>query len=1091
MSYPPGFDPTPVLDGLKDFQRRTVDYVFQRLYRDADPADRFLIADEVGLGKTLVARGLIAKTIEHLWPKVECREIQRIDIVYICSNAEIARQNIQRLNVTGKRDFNLASRITLLPTQLQGLQQNKVNFVSFTPGTSFDMKSSLGLAEERILLHQLLEKIWHFGDKAGPLNIFQGTCGRESFRNQVWSFKHYRHIDPTLAAAFHDLLQERIEQDRATGQADFRTRFDDLCDRFARSRHHVPDEDRYLRNRFVGDLRGLLARACISALEPDLIILDEFQRFKHLLDVDETNEVSQLAHDLFSYQDANSSVKVLLLSATPYKMYTMAHEQADDNHYSDFLQTLEFLKGSAQGAEGFADLLGQYRKALLQIDGQQLEGIIHLKSQLEQELRQVMVRTERLSASTDRNGMLTEIASSTTKLEEQDLRAYLDLQQLTQVLKHHNTLEYWKSAPYLLNFMERNYEIKRSLERVLGEDQTNAALAKILAQSDSLLLSQDDIARYQTLDPCNARLRGLLADTVGNDTWQLLWMPPAMPYYQLGGPFAQVDGIRLTKRLIFSAWQVVPKVISTLLSYEAERRMVSAFEDRPENSQDARSKRGQLLRFGKSNDRLSGMPVLGLLYPSTVLARECDSLIIAAQQETTPDLESLLEQVSEKVQRLIDQLDIETKETGAEDESWYWMAPILLDKHFDPHLTEQWFTTKDLPQLWQGIDDVTADGAQNKLWSEHVRWAQQIFEIYPYPSLGKPPADLARVVAQLAIASPAITALRSLMRVIGDGETVSRPEIRCRASQIAWSFRSLFNQPEVTNLLRGMNPEEPYWRRVLDYCCNGGLQAVLDEYMHILRESLGATNTAEERLAEQLAETISQVLSLRTSVMKVDDVQVYNSRVDIPKDGFRMRGHFALPFGQQQAEGNDNYLNRAEHVRDAFNSPFRPFVLATTSVGQEGLDFHPYCHAIVHWNLPTNPVDLEQREGRVHRYKGHAVRKNLALQYGTPAIDRVATDPWQWLFDVAIADRSDEVSDLVPFWIYPKEGGAKIERHVPNLPLSRDCERLTALKRSLAVYRMVFGQNRQEDLVAYLLNSLSDEEIEGMKRQLCISLEPL
>ncbi len=51
--------------------------------------------------------------------------------------------------------------------------------------------------------------------------------------------------------------------------------------------------------------------------------------------------------------------------------------------------------------------------------------------------------------------------------------------------------------------------------------------------------------------------------------------------------------------------------------------------------------------------------------------------------------------------------------------------------------------------------------------------------------------------------------------------------------------------------------------------------------------------------------------------------------------------------------------------------------LATTSVGQEGLDFHLYSHAILHWNLPSNPVDLEQREGRVHRFKGHAVRKNL------------------------------------------------------------------------------------------------------------------
>ena len=38
------------------------------------------------------------------------------------------------------------------------------------------------------------------------------------------------------------------------------------------------------------------------------------------------------------------------------------------------------------------------------------------------------------------------------------------------------------------------------------------------------------------------------------------------------------------------------------------------------------------------------------------------------------------------------------------------------------------------------------------------------------------------------------------------------------------------------------------------------------------------------------------------------------------------------------------------------NSPFWPFVLATTSVGQEGLDFQQYCHAVVHWNLPSNPV---------------------------------------------------------------------------------------------------------------------------------------
>lgn len=89
-----------------------------------------------------------------------------------------------------------------------------------------------------------------------------------------------------------------------------------------------------------------------------------------------------------------------------------------------------------------------------------------------------------------------------------------------------------------------------------------------------------------------------------------------------------------------------------------------------------------------------------------------------------------------------------------------------------------------------------------------------------------------------------------------------------------------------------------------------------------------------------------------------------------------------------------------------------------------------------------------------------------------------------------MSDRPKDASELIPFWIYPLEGGAKIERHVPNYPLSRDGERLEALKRSLTVYRMVFGQNRQEDLVAYLLNYLSPADIEEVTQELRIDLEP-
>lgn len=183
-------------------------------------------------------------------------------------------------------------------------------------------------------------------------------------------------------------------------------------------------------------------------------------------------------------------------------------------------------------------------------------------------------------------------------------------------------------------------------------------------------------------------------------------------------------------------------------------------------------------------------------------------------------------------------------------------------------------------------------------------------------------------------------------------------------------------------------------------------------------------------------------------------------------------------------------VTRKEQVREAFNSPFWPFVLVTTSVGQEGLDFHPYCHAVMHWNLPCNPVDLEQREGRVHRYKGHAVRKNLALLFGSSMLDMKNRDPWEFLFEMGVQTRGDHTSDLIPFWVFPVEGGAKIERHVPALPLSRELDLILELQHALAIYRMVFGQNRQEDLVNYLLGRIPQSSLPDLMKELQIDLSP-
>ena len=254
-------------------------------------------------------------------------------------------------------------------------------------------------------------------------------------------------------------------------------------------------------------------------------------------------------------------------------------------------------------------------------------------------------------------------------------------------------------------------------------------------------------------------------------------------------------------------------------------------------------------------------------------------------------------------------------------------------------------------------------------------------------------------------------------------------------------------------------------------------------------ESLGLVDANRDRAAKDVSKVISDSLTIRTSTAKADVITTNRRRVQIEDDNaIRMRTRFAMRFADQDSEDGSEGT-RKDQVRAAFNSPFWPFVLATTSVGQEGLDFHPYCHAVVHWNLPSNPVDLEQREGRIHRYKGHALRKNIADQFAeTP--QRGTTDPWIAMFEAARESRPDDENDLYPFWISPN-GAAKIERHVPALPHSREQIQKANLSRSLVLYRMVFGQNRQEDLVEYLTQQLPPEDVDGIVELCRIDLSPL
>lgn len=1066
-----------VLGGLKDFQRDSVEYVFRRLYLDPDATRRFLLADEVGLGKTMVTKGVIARAVDYLWELG-----QRIDVIYICSNADIARQNLNRLRLSDDADAALASRITLLPTTIKGLKKRRLNFISFTPGTSFDLRSSLGIVEERVLLYWLLREAWEIDGK-GALNVLQGEASVANFRAAVRGFRrgpYRRSIDRDLAESYAAALTRRIASEKENGQVDIRTRFEDLCRRFGRARKHTPGEDREDRARMVGELRGLLASTCLKSLEPDLIILDEFQRFKHLLDG--KDPASMLARGLFECPGA----RVLLVSATPYKMYTLDHE-SEDNHYQDFLRTVQFLALGMTPAPDFHALVESYRRELLRLAGSDGAPLRMAKDALERELRRVIVRTERLALTEDRDGMLRQVTDDTVAIRPEDLRAYLATQKAARALDQGDTLEYWKSSPYLFNFMD-DYKLKQAFDEAHKDTTRAEAVAEGLAGSPALLDWQA-VASYAEIGPANARLRSLLASTVGKGAWRLLWVPPALPYYRLGGPYGEPKLQQFTKRLVFSSWKVVPKVIATLVSYDAERLMIRSFDDARENSTEARKRQTALLRFGRGEGRLTGMPVLGLIYPSSFLAREFDPLALAGTGGETGELptqEQLVHAVRERLERLLRKLPSPADEPGPGDDAWYWAAPILLDLRENKERTGAWLGQRGLPGIWSGQGDVRENSDDATAWAEHVARAKEL--IGGSLRLGPKPRDLSLVLAQMAIAGPGVAALRALARVAGGGRALKAMAARNAAAQVAWSFLHLFNAPEAMALIRGTNSEEPYWRRVLEYCVDGGLQSTLDEYAHVLRESLGVLGRPSETIAAEVALSMRKAIGLRTARLRVDEVRVDRQDKRIEIEPRSMRASFALRFDDDGTEDGGE-PNRRDQVREAFNSPFWPFVLATTSVGQEGLDFHQYCHAVVHWNLPSNPVDLEQREGRVHRYKGHAIRRNLARTYGNEARALGGgRDPWDAMFGRAQSDRPAGATDLMPFWLLPVEGGAKIERHVPALPLSRDLQRLEDLRRSLAVYRMVFGQARQEELIAFLITYLGEAEATSVAAELRIDL---
>jgi len=1038
-------DPDRVLAPLKPFQRRTVDHAFERLFVAPDSTARFLVADEVGLGKTLVARGVIARAIDHLWDQVE-----RVDIVYICSNQGIARANLPKLSIgaDGEHAASLATRLTMLATELApcngrpSLRDGRVNFVSFTPGTSFAMGHATGAMPEREVLFALTAPL--VPNTTGLMNLLQGNVTRwEDWRHRLT--KRPRALDPGIAADFRSTLR---------ADAALLDQLTDLTEtHFRRRRDGHPAELRTQRNRVIGRLRAILADHCVAALQPDLVILDEFQRFKWLLDAD--GGVPDPAAELFQAlvrRDTlqGAPVRTLLLSATPYKLYTTDAEIAQEDHYSDFIATTRFLLGDdTSGVDALRADLTRFGRALRRAASGAETDVATCKARVERSLQRIMCRSERAGASADGDAMVYERCPP-LRVDPSCVRQYLAADALFRSVSDQDPLPFWMSAPYLPHFM-RGYAINDRLDEALEAEPDGLAAA--LEQHRGALLERRELEGWQPLAPAHAKLADLAETLLEDGLWQLLWLPPTLPYWPAGGVFRGREAA--TKALVFSAWNLVPDVICGWLGYEAERRMLGG---RLEHYEDL-SNTAQLLQLRDRDGRRNSHRLLMLLLPCLPLAEDAHPLRAPLGSDRRAHVRA---QVERLLAELPDPVD------GPVDRRWEWAWPLLLD----PALAE-------LLRAWRDESLMGADGQVVEPPNPDVfpAYVEDLLGLNPQ-GLGPRPSGLADLLVNVALGSPAVLAARMLASA-----GLAATERRELAAVLALAFWQLFNRPAVIALLqRGGGLEEPdpkgvdkgsddaYWRRVLGYCIDGNLQAVLDETWHLTREQQVWGDAEDHRaVAARCVDRIAATVSPPQARVHAHFLEREQGGA-LVKQELRLRTVFAVRFGDARAAaGNVERQLSQDEVRAAFNSPFRPFVLASTSIGQEGLDFHPWCRRVVHWNLPGNPVDLEQREGRVNRYKGHAIRRNLALLHGAEALAswQPGEDPWVLLFELAEqAARARGDSDLVPCWVAP--GPCRVERRVPLMPYTREVEAFAALKRQLAAYRVVFGQPRQQELLGLL-----------------------
>lgn len=1033
-----------------EYQKRTIKRIVDSYMRKDASADtsktakRFLLADEVGLGKTIVAKGvircmmckLLKKELDELpeekpQEKTETREeviksmragnrYYYFHVLYMCANTNIAKQNEVKLGLRETEEKAVkqsqaewTNRSSCLSRKIFDIDVRYICDGSGKKQVKVKQVPSLDVS-----FRQVLDDYGEIYGKDDGIYVYLDNIVNENFAARLIILP----ITPKISGKIkgkgnkdeRQYIWNLINAFEKYDEIDYETT--DIKDQFEKlMEYYQKNVDESIKesesNAFANDVdnnawetvRENISDITLKWLKPELIIYDEFQNFREIM-------TEYTASQKLDSQEPYA----LMLSATPFRMYLSDNQAEQDEKNADLTKVCEFLtQKQDENPSDLSDSLKAYKSALEDFSkssGISERTVLEKKKAFESKMSQVFSRMERINV----------LRNLDLPVQDAGQRIEYPCGKVPQLYEYAKELhdyaiggtdnqkvEYAKRMPYMFSFMtakrsskgiqeiQEGYRLKKAFD-----DKVKTGEIKAIADARSYVLKDD----FDDLTKALGNWHGVYLETL----LQVLDFTDKNVKNWADELGCTEDEIRENHpgaaRLLW-----IPSVVN-------QESLRGAFSEH----------RG----YGKT--------------------------IMFADRVAVPRMMAGL--ISREVERRLLWLIWQKQKNKQEVVS----AGI-----------EQGEFIKNLKAVQEKVQKLA-----NKRNAEKTLERKQKYTIFFTSSIGMyavwATLGLREFVARAALGYPDSVSEDEKM-VLGDATQANRFYEECK-------------------------------EQIEQYCTYGLYETVLAEWMYM--NDTDAPNKVSEILFPSHRSTKIEI-SLYTK----------DSGAGITQEKRKIDTYYARCIGLSK---DDDKVSTIDNLQKAFNSPFAPFVFATTSVGQEGLDFHYYADRIVHLAIPANPTAFEQREGRINRRNCLAIRRkviewygdrnngnsetygqeaerNEVVKYVKQTLDGAFQNAENQILGSVSKDSKSGLKDsilkcgMIPHWLLvrkiesvsEKNGDscyelAGIRRIVPYFYVSNMMTRYHNMLKTLQLYRSVIGQADPEELLERLMVKHSKEEIENL-----------